>query len=397
MIKLYLTCNWDSNQNITKHWESKLDLDNYPSLTLTNIRNDADYFIVFNKPNFAENDFNFMNKNTILIRMEPFMEINTNIWGDWAKPDYSLFKSVISPPENLNFIEWHLNKSYNELFNTQFSDKTKGDRISIIISDKYQDEGQRKRIDFIKYLQQNHSKDIQLDIYGKGNLNRWGIKNHLGELPLYCKDDGVIPYKYHFNCENSFSINYITEKLYDGILSNTLTFYCGAFNVNSLFPNGGFIAIDLDDFKASAQIIINAVKSNLYEIESDKIQQLKLNILKKCTFSKRIFDIIFNDIHQVYTYSWEEIQPHFDDIVKSRGSTAHTCVVDKTCIEEVSDQIDIADMSNQIDTCNTDNQFDMLNQIDVSDISKQLVKLINSIDKLTDAITTVKCLAERPP
>jgi hypothetical protein len=340
MTKLYLTCNWDTNENISKHWESKLDKITFPSITFTNIRDEADYYIVFNKPNISEGNFNFTTKNTILIRMEPFMETNVHLWGEWSTPDYSFFKSVISPPQNLNFVEWHLNKSFTELLNNQYLEKTKGNTVSVIISDKYQDEGQIKRIDFIKYLQKNHSQDIQLDIYGKGNLSKWGIKNHIGELPLYCKDNGIIPYKYHFNCENSFSLNYVTEKLYDGVLSNTLTFYCGAFNVNSLYPNGGFIALDLDDFKTSAKIMINAVKNDKYTSEIDKIQHLKLNILNNCTFSKRINDIINNDIHQVSTYSWDEIQNNFNDIVKFRHEITSEVVpqLSDTLIEQVVPQ-----------------------------------------------------------
>jgi hypothetical protein len=290
---LYLTCNWDTNENITNHWNSKLDKVRYPSISLTRDRGAADYYVVFNKPNNDEGDFDFKTKKSILVRMEPNMAKNVHLWGDqWADPDYSMFKAVISPPQSLNFVEWHLAKTFTELQSTEFTDKTKGNIVSVIVSDKYHDDGQIKRIDFIRYLQTHHAEDIQLDVYGKGNLERWGIRNHIGELPVYNKDNGILPYKYHFNCENSFTPNYITEKLYDGVLSNTLTFYGGATNVNSLFTHGGFVYLNLDDFKESAKVMVDAVKSDRYEKEMENIKALKHTILDKHTFSKRMYDII---------------------------------------------------------------------------------------------------------
>lgn len=388
MIKLYLTCSWDTNENITNFWVGKLDTQIYPSIILTNNRDNADYYLVFNKPNSEEGDFDFKTKQTILIRMEPFMEENVHLWGEWSTPDYSLFKSVIAPPHNLNFVEWHLTKTYKELFDTQYTtSKTKGNRVSVILSDKYQDEGQMKRIDFIKYLQTYHSNDIELDIYGRGNLRKYGIKNHLGELPAYQKDDGIIPYKYHFNCENSFSINYITEKLYDGIFGNALTFYCGAFNVNTVYPNGGFVSIDLDDFKTSAKIMIDAIKTDRYSFEQPKIQKLKINILQRCTISKRVHDIIFNNNPQVSIYTWEEIQDCFEDIVETRQKR-HATITSSSQSEPSTivvrkDEIEKDNESNFVKETSSSNEKD-----NESNLNQHIKELTTSIYKLIECLQT---------
>lgn len=366
MVKFYLTCNWDSNSGITAHWESKLNRKNYPDIEFTRIRTEADFYLVFNKPNLSEGDFDFMNDKTILIRMEPFMEENRHMWGEWAQPDYTKFKSVISPPECLNFVEWHLDKSFDELEKNMFEkDKTKQDVISVILSDKYQDEGQMKRIDFIRYLQTNYSDKINMDIYGKGDLSRWGIKNHLGALPLYKKDDGIIPYKYHFNCENSYKLNYITEKFYDGVLGNTFLFYSGAFNANSIFPNGGFLFLDLDDFKTSAELIVKAIKNKKYETEKEKIQKLKIDVLEKCSISKRLYDIIHNNTNQVSIYTYEELLRNFDDISDTRHSKEK---------EEEEEKKEIIEEKITKVVQETSVSVDMIS------------RLIASIDRLTDAI-----------
>lgn len=362
MTKFYLTCNWDSNLGISEHWKNKLDKENYPNIEITTCRNEADFYIVFNKPNPTEGDFDFMNEKTILIRMEPFMEENVHLWGDWAKPDYTKFKSVISPPECLNFVEWHLDKTFEELKESTFDEKTKGDTISVILSDKYQDEGQMKRIDFIRYLQENYNHKIKLDIYGKGNLSRWGIKNHLGELPLYKKDNGILPYKYHFNCENSYKLNYITEKFYDGVLGNTFLFYSGAFNTNSIFPNGGFLFLDLDDFKTSAELIVKTIKNNKYETERNKIEKLKLDILEKCLISKRLHDIVNNNTNQVTMYTYQELLDNFQEISESRHTIEPEPEIESNIVEEES-------QSQPQDN-----------------IKVLLTSLISSIDKLTEAL-----------
>lgn len=367
MTKFYLTCNWDSNLGITNHWEKKLDKINYPDIEITTLREEADFYIVFNKPSPTEGEFDFMNDKTILIRMEPFMEENVHMWGDWAKPDYTKFKSVISPPECLNFVEWHLNKTFDELKNNIF-EKTKGDTVSVILSDKYQDEGQMKRIDFIRYLQENYSDRINLDVYGKGNLSRWGIKNHLGELPLYEKDDGILPYKYHFNCENSYKLNYITEKFYDAILGNTFIFYSGAFNTNSIYPNGGFLFLDLDDFKTSAELIVKAIKNNKYETERNKIEKLKLDILDKCLISKRLYDIVNNGTNQVIMYTYQELLDNFQEISDTRHK---------------KDEEEFEPDNEVIETKTESIEEEIKNQDDIKVI---LTTLINSIDKLTEAL-----------
>lgn len=294
MYKLYLTCNWDNNEQISDHWKTKLDTS--VPVEITTNRDEADFYIVFNKPNDAEKDFDYKTKKTILIRMEPFMKKNTSVWGEWSDPDCSLFLQVISPPESLNFVEWHLDKTFDELSSTTTTavvdEKRDDNAISVIISDRYQDEGQIKRIDFVRYLQENCARDIQLHIYGRGDLSRFGIKNKIKELPPYCKDEAILSYKYHFNCENSFSMNYITEKLYDGILGGAFTFYAGSTNVRSVYPKGGYEHINLDNFETAAQTMIARIKDGAYEKERDRIQDLKVRILNRYTFSHRIHDVI---------------------------------------------------------------------------------------------------------
>lgn len=288
MTKIYITYNWDTTANITKFWAKCMKPDVKLELVLN--RDDADFYLVINKPH-PEDKFDYFNKKTILVRMEPFMELHPEWWGEWTNPDFNQFYYVIAPPQALNFIEWHLQKSYGELTVDYSDQKTKNKVLSVIISDKYNDEGQIKRIDFVRYLQKNYADKVQVDVYGKGDLSKWGIQNHLGELPLHNKEGGLLEYKYHFNCENSFTRNYVTEKFYDAIFMNTLVFYDGAKNIRTLYPNGGFIHLHLDDFKLAADALVHHIEEDEYSKQQEAIQKLKMVILETHSFAPRLYKL----------------------------------------------------------------------------------------------------------
>lgn len=289
VIKLYISYYWDTTENITNFWKKCMKPD-VPLELVTN-RDEADFYLVVNRPHPHDTN-DYFNKKTILVRMEPFMDQHPEWWAEWANPDYSQFLYVIAPPQALNFIEWHLQKSYEELLQDFSSDKTKDNTLSVILSDKYNDEGQIKRIDFVRFLQTHYSDKIQIDVYGKGDLSKWGIKNHLGELPLHNKEGGLHEYKYHFNCENSFTRNYITEKFYDPIFMNTLVFYEGAKNIRTLYPDGGFIHLHLDDFKLAADAIVHYIEGDEYSKQQDAIQKLKLLVLEIHSFAPRLYKLL---------------------------------------------------------------------------------------------------------
>ena len=288
-IKLYISYYWDTTENITNFWNKCMKPD--VPLELVINRDEADFYLVINRPHPQDTN-DYFNKKTILVRMEPFMDQHPEWWAEWANPDFSQFLYVIAPPQALNFIEWHLQKSYEELLQNFSSCKTKDNTLSVILSDKYNDEGQIKRIDFIRFLQTHYADKIQIDVYGKGDLSKWGIKNHLGELPLHNKEGGLQEYKYHFNCENSFTRNYVTEKFYDPIFMNTLVFYEGAKNIRTLYPDGGFIHLHLDDFKLAADAIVHYIENDEYSKQQDAIQKLKLLVLETYSFAPRLYKLL---------------------------------------------------------------------------------------------------------
>ena len=182
-------------------------------------------------------------------------------------------------------MEWHLSKTYTEL--SLMKTEKKYNILSTVLSDKYNDPGHVKRIDFIKFLE----KKMHIDVYGN---NRWNYKNYKGELPYHCKDDAIFPYKYIFNCENQEIKNYFTEKLIDGILGECLVFYSGCFNVKQYIDEKAFVYLDLVDFEHDYCIIEKAIKEDWYSQRLPHILEAKKKILNELQFFPRLEKIIKN-------------------------------------------------------------------------------------------------------
>jgi hypothetical protein len=104
------------------------------------------------------------------------------------------------------------------------------------------------------------------------------------------RKDALVDYKFNVSIENSYENNWITEKFYDNILTDTIPIYFGCKNIKEIYPEDGYILIeDINDLENTINLI-NNVLENADEIYSKKIHGLKQikekyfkenNILKK--------------------------------------------------------------------------------------------------------------------
>jgi hypothetical protein len=156
------------------------------------------------------------------------------------------------------------------------------------MSSKYFDEGHIARIDLLKYLEEKG--DILLDIYGEDNKH--SFKNYKGQLTMTNKRKGYKSYKYYFMIENNFEKNYITEKLWEPILCESLVFYYGCPNVADYIDPGAYVLLDVNDFEKSYQIIKQAIKENWWSQRIEIIRQEKRKILEEMSFFPTIDKII---------------------------------------------------------------------------------------------------------
>jgi hypothetical protein len=289
IIRVMMHCNWTSSEELCNLW-NKMSKGNY---TWNNIKivweEPVDYYVVINCPAPNSNIFLQLNK-TIIFQMEPHMDKRSDLWGEWSNPFTHLFKYVASHNTTYNNNEWHLSKTYTQLTNEQvIKDETVCNILSTILSDNYKDPGQIKRIDFVKFLE---SKGMIVHVYGS---NKFEWTNYKGSLPYHQKDNGLFPYKYTFNAENFSTKGYYTEKLIDGILSESLVFYNGCINIRDYIDERAYVWLELSNFEDDYNKIKQAIENNLWEERIPFIKSAKEKILNETNFFPRLEKIILQE------------------------------------------------------------------------------------------------------
>lgn len=282
--KIKLICNWTSSEQLLKDWFHMLRGTAWERKYEWITFGEPDYWIIINAPPSGEH---FIHSKSIVYRMEPYID-DIPMYNDWMgtslKSDFLFF---LDHSHFRNNAEWWV-KSDLSLHPTK--DKV----ISAIVSSRYDMEGHKLRIDFIKYIQ-DHS-NIAIDVYGFDNKH--GLKSWKGSLPEREKDAGLIPYKYHLAVENSNIVNYVTEKFWDGLLSECLVFYWGCSNLEEHVDNQAFIRLDLNDKEGSLKTIQTAIINNEYEkrIEIIRHEKERIRTLYHC-FARTPCLIDSNQIH----------------------------------------------------------------------------------------------------
>ncbi len=164
-----------------------------------------------------------------------------------------------------NRYEEYYEKDYDELKNMGKIEKNK--LISVIASSKDFTNGHRKRLKFVKILQDHFGCDI--DIFGRG-INGFSDKW-----------DVIAPYKYHIVIENAFYENYFTEKLTDAFLGQSYPIYYGCPNLEKYYDNKSYTRIDINEPQKAIEIIEKVMEKNLYEKNFEQIIKAREMVLDK--------------------------------------------------------------------------------------------------------------------
>ena len=293
-IRVKMLCNWCSSEQLCKEWSNMCEegfVWKNMELVWTNKIEDIDYYVIIN---FPPKDASFVPSKTIVFQMEPWVNDPTRNWGvktwnKWADPEPDKFLAVRgrkTPHHNNAF--WQLELTYNELLNLNV-EKTKV--ISSICSSKYFDEGHIARIDLLNYIEQKNDPNIMIDVYNKDNHHHF--KNFKGPVsPNIDKSKGMLQYKYYFMIENNYEENFITEKLWEPILCESLCFYYGCPNVTDYIDSKAFVLLDIYDFEKSYQIIKQSIEEDLWSQRIDIIRKEKQRILSELAFFPTIQKII---------------------------------------------------------------------------------------------------------
>ena len=292
-IRIKMLCNWCSSKQLCEEWKN-MCMENYTwnDLEITWEDKNIDYYVIINYPINTEH---YDPARTIIFQMEPWVYNKENNWGvktweKWSTPSQEEYLEVRGRQTNhLNNVQWQIEETVQELENLKYEIKLP--ILSSIVSSKYVDEGHKHRIDFLKYLEKQG--DIEMNIYGYDN--KFEYKNYKKKLDMKEKSKGIIPYKYYFIVENNYERNYVTEKLWEPILCETLVFYYGCPNVSEYIDEKAYVQLDMNSFENSYNIIKQAIKEDWWSQRIEYIKKEKKKILNEIGFFPTINQIIKND------------------------------------------------------------------------------------------------------
>lgn len=246
---------------------------------------DYDYAVVIDAV-FTQNYFD--PSKTILFRMEPkLLRELFNNYQQQVKPE--TFLKVY----DFNILwTWVGFSDYNQFFTESFE---KSKILSSIISTNQATPGHTDRLRFLFYLDKLAYFHHYGDERGRsGYFN--GLNSYRGKIAT--KKEGLIPYKYHFNAENSYEYNYFSEKFIDALLCECLAFYAGCLNLEDYIDKDAFIRVDLKNPEQSLEIVRLSIEHNEWEKRIDLIRQEKKKVLEELN----ILNVVYNTIHGYKNY-----------------------------------------------------------------------------------------------
>lgn len=269
-------CSWGAGLEVVKGLSVFL---NIPLVELTADDNDIDYWLIINHP--PSSSIYFDPKRTLVFRTEPWcgeswQTWGAKTWGPWASPDPSHFMYVHDMTKHLAPAVWHVSKNVREIEEGALSNSAKEDIVSSVLSEKISDPGHKHRIAILRLIEEKGG--IPLKIFGRENYHH--LSSYAGKADEL-KENYIQPYKYYFMFENNAETGYITEKLYDAILCETLCFYWGAPNAADYIDSRAFVQLDLSDYDAAYETIKKAIAEDWWSQRIQYIRAAKQKILKE--------------------------------------------------------------------------------------------------------------------
>lgn len=280
-LRVKLIASWAPSAQVCEMWDrmSQGDL-RWNDIQVT-ASDDADFFVILDWP--WEGEF-YKPERTIVFQMEPWCALpsqtwGVKTWGEWSRPDPTRFLQVRSHRQFPNNGFWQLAATYHELRTRPI---VKTGTLASIISGKYFDPGHVQRVDFLRYIERRDDDVVRVDMYAYDNP--LGFSSWVGPHPPGLKDAALLPYRYFLGVENNREHNFITEKLYEPLLTETLCFYSGAPNADEHIDPRAFIAIDLDDFDQAFHVIREAILRDEWSRRIEYIRREKRKVLEHLQF-----------------------------------------------------------------------------------------------------------------
>ena len=178
---------------------------------------------------------------------------------------------------------WYVGQSFEELASGKIPEKVKP--CSWITSGISRTENHRRRLAFLRMLQ---ASDVEFDLYGR-RLPEWA--NSCGVVEN--KWHAMAPYHYNLAIENYAENDlYVSEKLWDSLLSWCLPIYYGGSAADKLLPEGSFLRLPSMDEKGIAYIKEVTSSLDAWHKAKDKIAEARQIILHELNLLNWLSDFV---------------------------------------------------------------------------------------------------------
>ena len=206
--------------------------------------------------------------------------------------DYEQSKAVcgyVSGPDDLapapDYMPaiWYVNQSFQQLDRGAVPEKVRP--CSWVTSGIDRTHNHRQRLAFLKLLQDNR---LNFDLYGR-NLPVWA--NSFGSVAN--KSHALAPYYYNLAIEN-YADNgwYVSEKLWDALLSWCLPIYYGGSAADKLLPPGSFLKLPSLDEQGLQYIQEVTATPDAWYAAKDAIAEARQIILHKLNLVNWLSDFV---------------------------------------------------------------------------------------------------------
>lgn len=301
-IKIRLVPNWCHSDTLRELWNRMTKNSDYQwnSIKVLSSFDDSleDYQIILNYP---KQDDIIVPSKSILLNTEPKSFKRPDDFNEDYPASNALLFIYGSKNNGRNNIDWKISKTYTQLLNEQVC-KTK--LLSCIISNRNNNSINKLILKILEYL------DIYISDFDLYSPNPLPFRSYRNNLPYYCNDAGLLPYRYTFAAENTQEKGYFSDKITDAILSECLCFYWGCTDIEDYIDYRAYIRLDLNNPEYAINQIIDAIKNNEWEKRIEYIRKEKIKILNELQFFPTLEKIIYRI--QTNKLMLVSINSHFD-------------------------------------------------------------------------------------
>lgn len=290
MIKIKLECWWTNtgslNNRMIKQFVFDEDLKNYEF-----VDSNPDYTIVFGRTDWKK--LETPKDKTFYISQEPLWSPNqpkNDIHNYCSKilvsdkrdyPDREEYIETLLPMFYAGRGEFDHREQWDWSKKLRYKDYEKNKIVSMIVRkdySSYYNQFENPLTNKINYKTRTDlgielSKNPKIDISG----NNWENNGTNLKGEIFNKHLGLDEYKFSIACENSLQKNYISEKFWDLILTDTVPIYLGCTNVNELISEEIFInlnGLEIPEMINKIEYIIQN-ETKLYDEYKLRVKKLK--------------------------------------------------------------------------------------------------------------------------